>query len=402
LQIFIQMKISKLISILILFIGQYSILFSQNNKNFDVPKLSNQAQVSVLTIGLGTETYQLFGHSAIRIKDNKLGWDFVYNYGTFDFSDPDFLIKFIKGRLLYYESIDIYNDFVASYREQNRTIQEQILELDSASTQHIFEYLTINAREENKYYKYDFLFDNCATRPRDILLKIAYQSKLKFKPDVDDNSTYRQLIDRHNTNEWLDFGMDLLIGLPTDKKAKMGRTFLPYELMQLIDGATLNGKPIVKSNVEILSAIPNYVSKNWVTPGIVFWILFIMILILQIKQISFIHFKVFPIIFLSLLGLIGWLLIFMWFGTDHLSTKWNLNILWAMPLNFPLALFLIKKQTPNWIREYFNIYRIVLIVLLFFWLFNPQEYHKAALPLVLIAILFISRFTPIPFRKDLE
>jgi hypothetical protein len=270
LQIFIQMKISKLISILILFIGQYSILYSQNNKNFDVPKLSNQAQVSVLTIGLGSETYQLFGHSAIRIKDNKLGWDFVYNYGTFDFSDPDFLIKFIKGRLLYYESIDMYNDFVANYREQNRTIQEQILDLDSASTQHIFEFLTINAREENKYYKYDFLFDNCATRPRDILFKIAYQSKLKFKPDVDDNSTYRQLIDRHNTNEWLDFGMDLLIGLPTDKKAKIGRTFLPYELMQLIDGATLNGKPIVKSNVEILSAIPNYVSKNWVTPGIVF------------------------------------------------------------------------------------------------------------------------------------
>ncbi len=372
-------------------------IYGQQDRIFEVQKLSNQAQVSLLTIGLGTETYQLFGHTAIRVKDDKLGWDFVYNYGTFDFSDPDFLIKFIKGKLLYYESIDTYSEFVQGYREQNRSIHEQVLDLDSIQKQKAFEFLTINARDENKYYKYDFLFDNCATRPRDILLKVVYKQQVKFEDDVDDKSTYRALIDRHNTNEWLDFGMDLLIGLPTDTESGFGRTFIPYELMQLIDGATLNGKKIVKQTNEILDTVPEYKKVSWITPSLIFWLLFIILLILSTK--TQFNLKPIGIIYFSILGLLGWLLIFMWFGTDHLSTKWNLNILWTMPLNLPLALLLIKKEKSKFVLNYIKFYRILLILLLVFWFINPQQYHIAVLPLIFIGILLASKFIPVPIRK---
>ena len=234
------------IIVMLTFLLVTQIAFS-TEREVKVPPLSSSAKASLLTVGRADhEIYQNFGHTAIRIKDSILGWDFVYNYGTFDFGEPNFLYNFIKGKLLYFESIDNYADFEAMYREENRWIREQSLNLTQEQKQLLFERLTINAREENKYYKYDFLFDNCSTRPRDVLFSLF--KKREYKPDADDNATYRQLIDRNVPNEWLDFGMDLLIGLPTDKKAKYGRTFLPDELMQLCDSATVDGKPLVNTN----------------------------------------------------------------------------------------------------------------------------------------------------------
>ena len=90
----------------------------------------------------------------------------------------------------------------------------------------------------------------------------------------------------------------------------------------------------------------------------------------------------------------------MWFGTDHLSTKWNLNILWAMPLNLPILLFLLKKETPKFVLGFVKFYRILLITLLIGWCLNPQTYHAATLPLILIAILFTSIFLPVPTKED--
>lgn len=372
-----------------------------DNRENKIPPLSYAAKVSLLTVGRADhEIYQNFGHTAIRVRDSILGWDFVYNYGTFDFNEPDFIYKFIKGKLLYFESVDNFSDFEAMYVEENRWIREQPLNLTQAQKQLIFERLTVNAREENKYYKYDFLFDNCSTRPRDVILSLF--DKKEYKSDADDEVSYRALIDRNVSNEWLDFGMDLLIGIPTDKKAKFGRTFLPEELMQLLDSATVDGKPLVTGNNLILDTIPEYQLRNWLTPGLVFWVLFIIVFILQIKYALFSNFRFISVIYFSILGLIGWLLIFMWFSTDHQSTKWNLNILWAMPLNFPFIFFLFKKSKPKWLISYIKFYRILLITLLIGWGVNPQTYHAAVIPLILIGILFTSIFLPIPTKEDFK
>lgn len=366
-----------------------------------VPNLTPSSKISLLTVGRADrEIYQNFGHTAIRVRDSILGWDLVYNYGTFNFGEPGFLMKFIRGKLLYYESIDNYPDFQQMYIDENRWIREQELNLTLEQRQLLFERLTVNAREENKYYKYDFLFDNCSTRPRNILLSL-FKTK-KFAKDEDDNASYRQLIDRNVPNEWLDLGMDLLIGIPTDKKANYGRTFLPYELMQLCDSAIVDGKPLVSNNKLILDTVPEYTSRNWITPGLVFWILFVVILILQVKFSLFARFKFIPVIYFTILGLFGWLFLFMWFCTDHLSTKWNLNILWAMPLNIPFFLFALKKELPKLVLAFIKIYRVILITLLIGWWANPQTYHAAVIPLILIGILFSSIFLPVPTKEDFK
>ncbi len=372
------------------------------DSDLKVPNLTNSAKVSLLTVGRADhEMYQNFGHTAIRVKDSILGWDFVFNYGTFNFGDPDFLKKFIQGKLLYYESIDpSYAEFEAMYREENRWIREQPLNLTQAQKQLLFEKLTINAREENKYYRYDFLFDNCSTRPRNIILSL-FKTKA-FKEDIDDNSTYRELIDRNVNNEWLDLGMDILIGLPTDRNAGYNRTFLPLELMQLCDSAIVDGKPLVSGNNLILDSIPEANSRNWITPGLVFWILFAVILLVQIKTKLFSRYKILPIIYFTILGFFGWLFLFMWFGTLHSTTKWNLNILWAMPLNIPLMFFLMKKNPPKITLGFIKIYRILLITLLLGWFVNPQTFHSAIIPLILIAILFTSLFFRVPTKEDFK
>lgn len=369
------------------------------DRDIKVPNLSPSAEISLLTVGRADhEIYQNFGHTAIRIKDSILGWDLVYNYGTFDFGNPDFLKLFVQGKLLYFESIDDFPVFVDMYREENRWIREQALNLTQEQKQLLFERLTVNAREENKYYRYDFLFDNCSTRPRDMILSV-FKNK-KIKPDADDASSYRELIDRNVPNEWLDFGMDILIGLPTDKKAQYGRTFLPLELMQLCDSAIVDGKPLVRSNNLILDVIPEATDRNWLTPGLVFWLLFIVIFLVQIKTQLFSRVKIIPVIYFTILGLLGWLFLFLWFGTLHSTTKWNLNILWAMPLNIPILFFLLKKEIPPFVVGYVKFYRILLITLLVGWWLNPQTYHAATLPLILIAILFTSIFLRVPTKQD--
>lgn len=372
-------------------------------QNFNVPKISSDAKISLLTVGVGEEIYQLFGHTGIRIKDEKLGWDLVYNYGTFDFYDPNFIKKFIKGELDYFLSVDDFNSFMNEYVEENRSVHEQVLDLDSSQIQKIFEFLTTNAREEYKYYRYDFLYDNCATRPRDVIVKVLFKEQLKFKPDVDDEATYRELIDRHNTNEWLDFGMDLGIGLPTDKKAGYGRTFLPFELQQLIEGATLNGKPIVLSSTQILDTIPEHHSKFWLTPSLIFWVIFLFFFILQIKQkFNDVLYKIVSVTFFTILGFLGWLFIYFWFGTNHSTTYWNLNILWAMPLNLPIAFFILSNKYRKWVHQYFFVYRMILVVLLCGWGLNPQQYHIAVVPLLLLAILLSSKYLTIPTSKEID
>ncbi len=371
------------------------------NEEMKVPALSSYSKASLLTVGRADgEIYQNFGHTAIRIKDSILGWDIVYNYGTFSFGEPGFLMKFIRGKLMYYESIDSYPMFEQNYREENRWIREQPLNLTQDQKQRLFELLTINAREENKYYKYDFLFDNCSTRPRNVILSLFKEKK--YKSDKDDASTYRQLIDRNAKDEWLDLGMDLLIGIPTDQKAGFGRTFLPDELMQLFDGTTVDGKPLVSANNLILDVVPEHHPRQWFTPGLLFWILFAMILVIQIKTRLFARVKLIPVLYFTVLGLLGWLFVFMWFFTDHHSTKWNLNILWAMPFNIPVIFFMLKKNPPAWSISYIKTYRIILIVLLIGWWANPQTYHAAVIPLILAAVLFSSIFLPVPIKDDFK
>ena len=127
-------------------------------------------RISLLTCAPGEELYSTFGHTALRVQDPSQGIDQVYNYGTFEFG-PDFYTKFIRGKLLYFLSVEEFGDFMYQYEAQSRSVQEQVLRLDCFEKQKLRSALQVNALEENKYYRYDFLFDNCTTRAGDMVAK---------------------------------------------------------------------------------------------------------------------------------------------------------------------------------------------------------------------------------------
>ena len=137
---------------------------------------SSQYRISLLTCTPGEELYSTFGHSAVRVLDTGSGTDLVYNYGTFNFDEPGFYMKFIRGKLLYYLSVSDFGSFRNEYRESNRGITEQVLNLDQEQEKEIISLLENNMLPQNRAYKYDFLYDNCTTRLRDLVEKISDSS----------------------------------------------------------------------------------------------------------------------------------------------------------------------------------------------------------------------------------
>src|ERR1043165_5799283 len=128
-------------------------------------------RVSLLTVGVGDEIYASFGHTGIRIVDSIAGTDIVYNWGTFDGFQKDFELKFMRGKLLYYCSSESYQHFIGTYIEEQRGVEEQEIFLNDIQKRQLQSFLNENLKEENRYYKYDFLYDNCATRPRDVFIE---------------------------------------------------------------------------------------------------------------------------------------------------------------------------------------------------------------------------------------
>ena len=342
-------------------------------------------EVSLLTCGTGTsEVYEAFGHTAIRIKNHNDGTDVVYNYGMFNFYEEDFLLKFVRGKLLYYVDVENFNDFLHSYIESGRSVREQVLNLNVEQKTQLQKALNENLLPENKYYLYDFIYNNCSTQPRDILKKSIGEDFYFETLQSENTETIRELIDKHTTyNEWLDFGIDLLLGVRTDKIAdKDTRMFLPEELMIEFDSTSYQGKSIVREARYLYDGQISIPSKP-IHPTIFFSVILIVIVLLQVYLPS--HSWQYPtaIGILSIAGIVGWILVFMWVGTDHYLTKWNLNLLWANPLYFPLVFLFVKS---DFIGLFFKVSQVILILLLVAWYFNPQQFHISVVPIMLILL----------------
>lgn len=357
--------------------------------------LSESSTISLLTASPGDELYSTFGHSAIRVQDPSTDLDIVFNFGVFNDREPNFYFRFTRRKVDYFLSMSNFDNFIRGYVYENRSIIEQILNLDANKKRQLYALLLENFKPENRFYRYDFFFDNCATRIRDLLPK-AFGNDFTYNyPDdwVNGDLTFRNLIDLYLTNHhWSDFGIDLALGLPTDDVATPSDyMFLPDYLMEGFATATIvrNGEvqPLVLSTREILSRkdVPSEVF--FMSPMMVCWGIFMVTLLLSIY--GYKHnksYRWFDVIFFSAIGLVGWVVFFLDFLTDHIATKDNLNMLWAVPLHLPL--FLFWRKLPWNFRKYYLwiCLGIDLIIISFWWVF-PQNYHVAFIPLVLAMIV---------------
>lgn len=347
-------------------------------------------RVSLLTCTPGEELYSTFGHSALRVTDSASHDDIVYNYGTFNFDEPGFYTKFIRGKLLYYLSTEDFESFKNDYQQENRGIIEQVLNLNCTEKYNILMMLQANLMAENRFYKYDFLFDNCTTRLRDLVEKVS-DTSIHFGNVSHSKKTFRDLIYEyldHNDKPWSKLGIDILLGSPTDAVMKPRQVmFLPDYLMKTFDSTTIDSRPLVSEKRQLFELNLSPVTINYFThPLFIFSGIFLLIVLLSFSKNMFLKrlLIAFDGFMFFITGLLGILLIFMWFGTDHLMCKDNFNLLWAWPTNVLAAFYIHSKKRPA--IKYFMIYAVFNLVLFACWFFLPQHLNPALIPVIAILI----------------
>lgn len=347
-------------------------------------------RISLLTCTPGSELYSIFGHSALRVVDKNTGTDIVYNYGTFDFDDPSFYSKFIRGKLLYFLSQENFNDFRHEYMMDNRGIDEQVLNLSCKQLEGVQQFLFNNLSGDNKFYKYDFLLDNCTTRLRDIVEK--YEASAMKSGDIPEarGMSFRNAIHYYLNNghmPWSKLGIDLLLGSKIDRKmTNREAMFLPEFLEKAIDLTGSGKDSLVQVKLfPIVRAENDGGGYTFFTPAIFFSILALLIFALgfvpQFSVRKVLHIT--DVLLFLFIGLMGCLMAFMWFGTDHRDTGNNFNLLWAWPTHLFAAILLIfrKKIIPN----YFLAYSIVTLLILISWSFLPQQFNPSIIPVLAVA-----------------
>lgn len=367
-------------------------LFSQNR----VARLSPDAEISVITIGQGPELYDSFGHTAVRVRDARRGIDAVFNYGLFDFDTPNFYTKFAQGKLLYRLGVSPFDDFLSNYIAQQRSVSSQKLIQSADERQALFDFLANNAKEENSKYLYDFLYDNCATRPANAINGVYTQDIFKdFSPEPQ-GLTHRQLIQKNVPwNTWGSFGMDIAIGAVTDRPvSNEAYLFLPEYLQDALSTARGPEGALLAESAELLydPATPNLYSENWITsPLVVFFILAALLLYFTYRDYK--HEKGIRLLdrgILAITGIVGILLTLLWFATDHAPTKWNYNVLWAFPFHLLAAIAIKKNVNKRWLYPYMKLAVILLFLLGVHWMMGVQGYPMVLLPLLLaLAIRYL-------------
>ena len=359
--------------------------------------LSDQSEISIITAGPGDVLYEAFGHSAIRVKDPTLNLDIIFNYGLFDFNQPNFYVNFVKGRLLYRLGKQSFRRFITSYDYQQRWVKDQVLNLSLVDRIKIFEYLNENSLPENAEYLYDPYFNNCATKLRDIAKEIL-GNKIQFPSSFsDENFTLRQLMNQELPwNTWGSFGINLALGNTLDKELIADNyMYLPDYVHKAFQKATITENkittPLVLEESQLLRYPEKLIDIQWYNPFFVFSLLLLLTIVVTFRdQKRNIRSKWLDFTLFFVTGVLGIIICFLWFFTDHYTAPNNFNLLWAFVLNFFVAFTLLKNSIPSWISNYLLFYLFLLFGAIVTSFIGLQQFSNTVFPI--ISILFFCTF----------
>lgn len=365
-------------------------VFSQGNL-----QLTKNAKISIITIGpYQQEIYSAFGHAGIRLTDSLLGINWIYDYGRFNFEQENFYWNFAKGKMLYSmgKTYD-FNRYLQYYSSQKRYVYEQELNLRPEEVQAFFEYLENNNLPENKEYFYNYVYDNCASRIRDVVRDAISDTVIFSTSYAKKGKTVRDLMHDYLIYQpWGELIIDMGLGLQIDQVATPEvYMFLPdYVYFAFEKGViardSIQDSLVKKTNVLFAAQREENIIGIF-TPFNSFILLFFAVGLItnrNFKTLKRSHWV--DVMLFTIVGIFGWWFVFLWFGTEHLS-KNNWNLLWAFPLHIPLVYFL---KNEKWKPVLARVYRWIAILLslnLVFWVVIPQPLNQALIPLVLTLIL---------------
>lgn len=381
------MKKTYYVILLFLFVNN---LFAQYTAN-------DSTRLSLITCSPGKEVYEQFGHTAIRLVDPKTDTDLMFNYGMFNFNAPNFLARFIKGETDYQLGVYDSRYFFPEYFERNSSVTEQELNLTVSEKQRLIDALMANYLPQNRTYLYNFVFDNCATRPRVMIENALDSDKIVYSEKVTEYYTFRHWVGKYvGFYTWTKFGIDLLFGKDADMIAtKMEATFLPEVLENEFAEAKLKSdsgtyRPLIKKTWFDVEKRPepavavSFLHKPAVVTLI---ILLIGLLLTYFEFIKKKNFKLIDTLLFITTGLAGLIVFYMMFFSIHPLVKHNFNIMWLLPINFFLAILLwfnwFKK--PMYYLQILNVICFTGALVVFF--FNIQQINAAAVPIILLLLV---------------
>jgi hypothetical protein len=355
--------------------------------------LAPSAKISLLICAPGDEIYSYFGHAAIRINDPESERDIVFHYGAFSFETPHFIWRFAKGETDYQISAQRMSSFMQEFYQDHRSVIEYILDLTPEERQLLFEALVENYKPENRTYRYNHFLDNCSTRLRDQIEK-AVGGHLKYNTSGDEVLTFRNMIDRYvKGNSWSGLGIKLALGNPTDRVTTFSeKMFLPDYLGNDMAQAVVirNGKesPLIVTKSMIVEAPPLDQSFSVTSPVVVILFFFFLVLVLTIwerrrnKRLIWLD----VVVFFSF-GIAALILYFTTFISVMTWTKWNLNLIWAWPTHFLLAILWMFPKMRTGLNWYIRLTTAVLVLFLLSMYYLPQTFHWLVVPICLIMVM---------------
>lgn len=351
--------------------------------NSTAVKLSKDASISILTCAPGNELYSLFGHTGVRITDKANDIDIVFNYGTFDFSTQGFYLKFARGLLPYQLSCSKFQWFYSSYVHEKRSVYSQTLHLDSVQKQHLMDLLMENYAPENRSYLYNFLYDNCSTRVRDIIEKSTGNS-ITWDAAPSTKSFWNLLDEYLGRSPWTQWGIHTILGSPaTSTATTREQMFLPDYLMYRLDSAAYNGSRLVGPIEVIYQAPEQDLTTPWyLSPLFVFTLCTLALILLLQKRKSPCLLKAVAIPFFIVTGIIGCLIVFLCFFTEHPTMFPNFNAVWANPLNLLAAPFLGRRELPWIVNKYLFLYLYILVIGFLLWFLLVPAVPYASMPII--------------------
>lgn len=358
----------------------------------------DSVRLSLLTCGPGTEIYSLFGHTAIRYEDRNRGVDVVFNYGLFSFDTPNFILRFTLGETDYQLGVTDFRRFLAGYWMEGRDVWQQTLNLTTEEKQRLIGQLEENYRPENRVYRYNFFYDNCATRPRDQVER-ATEDRLRYAEDMESTDTgrsFRDIVHQYcEGHPWARFGIDMCLGSEADRPINRRQMmFAPFYVKDFFASATLADstgvRPLVSDTEQVLVIPADAREKEAAYPSPLQAALFLLLVVGIATWIGIRKGKSLwgiDLLLFFLAGVTGCFWTVLAFFSQHPAVGSNYVLFVFHPLHLLCLPFMLRKVIKKRTSYYMAANGAVLTLFMLLLGVIPQEIHLAVLPLALCLLM---------------
>lgn len=377
-------------TLFLLILSLFPIWQAKGQPNTD-PAYYDSVEVSLLTCSPHEEVYSLYGHTALRWHDLHkqgplAGQDIAFNWGIFNFDKPYFVLRFVFGLTDYELGPISYGSFCAYYQGWGSSVTEQVLNLTNEEKLQLKHALEENLQPENRIYRYNYFYDNCSLRPRNIIEK-SINGEVEYAQRQDYSPSYREM-ERYCTRNhpWAQFGNDMLLGIRADLKTSLReQEFLPENLLYDFDRAKIyidgEYRPLVKERRMAVKPGVQVIEQDFpLTPMECALILLIICLLIGVAEWKQRKIMVWWDVLLMLLQGLAGLVLFVMIFSQHPTTSINLQILLLNPLPFFFIPAVIRRKKTKW-------QMLLLTMIILFTIGSLFQHYAEGMLIVALSLL---------------